>query len=144
MEAVEHRDVNAYSNAHAQVLVVEQTRRDQQRRQRRQRTEDALVDAVPELVESVLATLGDQAWDERFNNWEQSWRWAAADSWLQKRTDDAYQHQLWQRRREAEQAIGTRFGGSGSSSCMAAFFRPIVLKTIGRASELARGSESNG
>ena len=105
--------------------MVEQTRRDQQRRQR---TEDALVDAVPELVESVLATLGDQAWDERFNNWEQSWRWAAADSWLQKRTDDAYQHQLWQRRREAEQAIGTRLAEAAALRAWQHFFGRLSSK----------------
>jgi hypothetical protein len=79
IQAVEEREVAAYSHAYEQVRQIEQTRRDQEFRGR---MESALGPAVPGLIDAVERSVGDPAWDDRFAGWEHAWRWAVADNWL--------------------------------------------------------------
>ena len=125
IQAIEQRNVTAYSQAHMQVLRIEQTRRDQQHGQQ---TETALGAAVPGLIDAVAVSLHDAAWDDRFKHWEQAWHWAIADNWLQKRTDRTYQQQLWQRRHETDKAIGQLLAESASLHAWIHFFKRLSNK----------------
>lgn len=122
IEAVEQRNVTAYSQAYAQVLRIEQTRSDQQQRQQ---IEAALGLAVPILIDTVSASLDSAAWDDRFQYWVQAWHWAVADNWLRKRTDPAYQQQLWQRRHDTDKAIGRLLAESASLRAWTHFFKRL-------------------
>jgi very-short-patch-repair endonuclease len=102
IQAIEQRDVAAYSQAVEAVRNVEEAQRDQQARRR---TEAALSAAVPGLIEAVETSLDNTAWDERFAQWDEAWRWAVADNWLQKRADSSYREELHQRRTACEQEM---------------------------------------
>ena len=102
IEAVERRDVPAYSQAYDQARLVELTRRDQEVRQR---VETALEESVRGLRDAVARTVDDTSWDERFAAWEKAWHWAVADAWLAKRVDFSYRQQLWQRRYDTDAEI---------------------------------------
>ncbi len=97
LDAVDARDINAYSQGYARVLSIERTRTDQQERLR---VETLLGDAAPDLVDLVSKTLDDETWAVRFSAWQEAWHWAVADAWLDKRSDFEYQQQLWERRRK--------------------------------------------
>ena len=103
VDAVEARDVYTYSQSHALVVTTEATRMDQQRRMH---VEGVLADAAPGLVESIASRLGDEAWETRLQAWQEAWRWALADAWLEKRSNFEYQRELWERRHEVEKEIG--------------------------------------
>jgi very-short-patch-repair endonuclease len=102
VKAVEDRNVRSYSEAYRLLLNIEQARIDEKLRQE---VESALATAVPGLVDAVARTIGDQAWDDRFVEWEHAWHWAVVDNWLRKRTDFSYQANLWERRHANEQQI---------------------------------------
>jgi very-short-patch-repair endonuclease len=102
LAAVEDRNVKSYSKAYELLVAIEQTRTDQNLRQD---VESALPGAVPGLVDAVVLTIGDRAWDDRLAEWERAWRWAVADNWLRKRADLSYQGNLWQTRQAQEQQI---------------------------------------
>lgn len=99
IDAVERRDVTAYSEGHQRVRQIEQTRHDQEVCQL---IESTLVPAVPGLIDAVVRSIDDKAWDDRFADWENAWRWAVADNWLCKRADFAYGQQLLQRRHDVD------------------------------------------
>ena len=122
IEAVEQRDVTAYSQAYEQVRQIEQTRRDQEVRRR---IETALGPAVPGLIDAVARSVGDTAWDDRFADWEHAWRWAVADNWLGKRTDFTYRQQLWQRRHDTDDAIGKLLAESAALRAWTHFFNRL-------------------
>src|SRR5215510_967257 len=125
IQAVEQRDVHAYSQAHREVLGLEQTRRDQQQRQH---IETVLSAAVPGLIEAVTVSLHDTAWDDRFHHGEQAWHWAVADNWLRKRTDRTYQEQLWQRRHDTDKAIGRLLAEAAALHAWVHFFKRLSTK----------------
>lgn len=125
MEAVQRRDVTAYSQAHAQLLSIEQTHLDQQHRQQ---IETMLRINVPGLIEAVAANLDDRAWDDRFDHWKGAWHWGVVDNWLQKRTDQAYQQKLWQSRHETEKAIGRLLAESAALRAWRYFFARLSQK----------------
>ena len=103
LDAVEARDVHAYSQGHALIASIETTRMDQQQRMK---VEDVLADAAPDLVDLVASNLNDMVWEARFNDWKSAWRWAIADTWLEKRSDFEYQQKLWERQHAVEKEIG--------------------------------------
>ena len=121
-DAVESRNVYAYSQSHALVVSTEATRMDQQRRMH---VEEVLGNAAPGLVESVASSLGDQAWETRFQAWEDAWRWALADVWLEKRSDFEYQHELWERRHEIEKEIGSLLAKAAAMRAWTQFFERL-------------------
>lgn len=125
IEAIEQRNVTAYSQHHAQLLRIEQTKRDHQQRQQ---TVAALGSVVPALVDAVAGSLDSAAWDERFEFWEQAWHWAIADNWLQKRTDQTYQQELWRRRHDTEKAIGRLLAESAALRAWTHFFTRLSTK----------------
>jgi very-short-patch-repair endonuclease len=122
IKAVEQRDITAYSKAHQQVGQIEQTRRDQEVRQL---TETELGAVVPGLIGAVVRSVGDPAWDDRFADWEHAWRWAAADNWLGKRADVTYRQQVWQRRHDADEAIGSLLAESAVLRAWTHFFNRL-------------------
>ena len=122
IDAVRQHDVARYSQAHAQLLHIEQIRRDEQQRQQ---IETAVRAAVPRFFELVTASVQDVAWDERFSRWVQAWQWAVADSWLQKRVDRDYQQQLWQRRHETEKTIRSLLAEASALRAWTHFFRRL-------------------
>lgn len=125
ISAIELRDVMAYSQAHERVLRIEQTRRDQLLRQG---IEALLGAAVPGLVDAVATDLNNIAWDERFANWEEAWRWAIADDWLRKRIDYTYQQELWQRRHDTESTISQLLAESAGLRAWTHFFRRLTSR----------------
>jgi very-short-patch-repair endonuclease len=125
IQAVEQRDVHAYSQAHREVLGIEQTRCDHQQRQH---IETVLSAAVPGLIEAVTVSLHDAAWDDRFHQGEQAWHWAVADNWLRKRTDRTYQEQLWQRRHDTDKAIGRLLAEAAALRAWVHFFKRLSTK----------------
>jgi very-short-patch-repair endonuclease len=125
MDAVEHRNVTAYSQIYADVQGIEQTRRDQLRREQ---VEIVLNDAVPGLIGAVTESLSNEAWDTRFRSWTKSWHWALADSWLQKRSDREYQQKLWERRLDAEKAIRQLLAESAALRAWSHFFARLSTK----------------
>jgi very-short-patch-repair endonuclease len=100
IHAVERRDAGGYTHAYQHVRRIEQARRDLELGRT---IETAFAAAVPGLADGIAANLDDPAWDDRLAGWEHAWRWAVADGWLAQRSDAAYQHQLWQRRHEADE-----------------------------------------
>jgi very-short-patch-repair endonuclease len=125
IQAIEQRDVTAYSQAYDHVRLIEQTRHDQRLRQH---IEAALGEAVPGLTDTVASSSSDSAWDKRFADWSEAWRWAVADRWLQKRTDFDYQKQLWQSRHDNEKTIGRLLGESVALRAWTHFFKRLSNK----------------
>lgn len=125
IDAVEQRNVTAYSQIYADVQGVEQTRRDQLRRDQ---IEAVLTAAVPGLIGAVTESLSNEAWDKRFRNWTQSWHWALADNWLQKRSDREYQQRLWERRLDTDKAIGQLLSESAALRAWSHFFTRLSTK----------------
>ncbi len=101
-DAVEQRDVSAYSECHRELVFIETLLRDQEDRSK---TEAVLAAAVPGLAESVAGTIEEAIWGDRFGAWEAAWRWAIADAWLRKRSDFSYHQELQQRRHDTEGKI---------------------------------------
>ena len=101
-DAVEQRNVSAYSEGHGEIVSIEALLRDQEDRSK---TEAVLAVEVPGLADSVAETIEDVIWDKRIGAWEAAWSWASADAWLRKRSDFAYHQELQQRRRDAEKTI---------------------------------------
>jgi very-short-patch-repair endonuclease len=122
VQAVEERNVAAYSRAYEQVSQIEQTRQDQELRRR---IESALGPAVPGLIDAVARSGVDTAWDDRFAGWEHAWRWAVADIWLGKRTDFSYRQKLWQRRRDTDDAIRKLLAESAALRAWTHFFNRL-------------------
>ena len=102
VDAVNQRNVSAYSERYEQVVFVETLLAEQQRRAEIERI---LAEAVPGLADSVAGTIEDVIWSDRFGAWEAAWCWAVADSWLQKRSDFTYHQELQQRRHDTEKKI---------------------------------------
>ena len=102
VDAVNQRNVSAYSEHYEQVVFIETLRAEQQRRAEIERI---LAEAVPGLAASVAGTIEDAIWSDRFGAWEAAWYWAVADSWLQKRSDFTYHQELQQRRHDTEKKI---------------------------------------
>ena len=102
IDAVDQRDVSAYSEHYEQIVFVETLRADQQRRVQ---TEQILAETVPGLVDSVAETVEDAIWSDRFGAWEAAWYWAVVDKWLQRRSDFTYHQELQQRRHDTEKKI---------------------------------------
>jgi hypothetical protein len=122
IEAVEQRNVAAYSRAHEQVRQIEQTRRDEELRQL---METAMLLAVPGLIGGVAGSVGDKAWDDRFADWEHAWRWAVADNWLGKRADVTYRQQLLQRRHDTDEEIRRLLAETGTLRAWTHFFNRL-------------------
>jgi very-short-patch-repair endonuclease len=122
IQAIEHRDVGAYSKAYHQVHQIEQTRRDQELREA---VESAVKSAVPGLVDAVVSSIADERWDERFADWENAWRWAIADNWLGKRADIAYSQQLLSRRNNTDDSIRKLLAESGALRAWTHFFNRL-------------------
>jgi hypothetical protein len=101
-QAVERRNLAAYSQAYELIRQIEQIGRE---RARCERTQAVLAAVLPGLADAVASSLGDARWDARFADWERAWRWAAADAWLVRRADPSYREQLWQRRHDIDEAI---------------------------------------
>jgi very-short-patch-repair endonuclease len=122
-QAVEERDITAYSQAYEFMRGVERTRREEQLRAE---VDTALRVAVPGLAECVTAELADKAWDDRFEEWEAAWRWAVAENWLRKRSDVGYRERLWQRRKETDGAISTLLGEAAALRAWTYFFNRLT------------------
>ena len=119
LAAIRTRNVTAYSQGHSCLLSVERTREDQAVRRR---VESAIHTATNGLIEEVEASLDDLAWNDRFLTWEEAWRWAVANSWLEKRSDFGYQRDLWLKRRAAELLIGRLVAETAALRAWAHFF----------------------
>jgi very-short-patch-repair endonuclease len=119
IQAVEQRDITAYSQGYQEIEQIEKLRRDEQFRQG---IEAALNAAVPGLVDAVAISVDDVTWDERFSDWEPAWHWAVADTWLQKRADVEYRDRLWQQRRGTDAAIGRLLEESAALRAWSHFF----------------------
>jgi very-short-patch-repair endonuclease len=122
IQAVEGRDVTAYSQAHDVVRKIEQARRDQDFRRR---LESLLTVAVPGFVDAFARSVSDPAWDERFKDWEAAWCWAVADNWLAKRADPEHRDHLWQRRAEMDATIRSLIAESAALRAWSHFFNRL-------------------
>jgi hypothetical protein len=122
LQAVEVRDITAYSHAYEIVQTVERTRREEQLRGQ---VNTALRLAVPGLAECVTANLADEAWDDRFGEWEAAWHWAVAENWLRKRSDVGYGERLWQRRKETGSAISISLSEAAALRAWTYFFNRL-------------------
>jgi very-short-patch-repair endonuclease len=122
VQSVEQRDITGYSQSYEVVLGIERTRRDEQLLAQ---VDAALRVAVPGLSECVTANLADKAWDDRFGEWEASWRWAVAENWLRKRSDVSYRERLWQRRKETDSAINALLGEAAALHAWTYFFNRL-------------------
>jgi hypothetical protein len=125
IDAVEQRNVTAYSQLYADVQGIEQTRRDQLRREQ---IETVLSAAAPGFVGAVSDSSTNEAWDKRLRVWTQSWHWALADNWLQKRSDPDYQQRLWERRLDTDKAIGQLLSESAALRAWSHFFARLSTK----------------
>jgi very-short-patch-repair endonuclease len=125
LASVERRDVGAYSQAYAEVQCIEKVRRDQFERQR---VESILDATLPGFTKAITDSLQDPAWDERLQHWVQAWHWAVADNWLEKRSDRAYQNQLWQSRRDTDKMIGKLVGESAALRAWTHFFARLSTR----------------
>lgn len=125
IEAIQHRNVTAYSEIYARVLGIERTRIDQQTRQQ---TESRLGDAVPRFLDFVAGSMDNDAWDERFRDWTRAWHWGIADNWLQKRIDREYQQRLWKHRHDTEKTIGALLAESAALRAWTHFFARLSTK----------------
>ncbi len=122
-DAVERRDVSAYSERHAEVVSIETLREDQRQREK---VEDTLSKTVPYLVQCVASTIENAAWTDRFGAWEKAWQWAIADSWLAKRSDLSYQKNVWQRRGKMEERIRTLLANIAELQAWSRFFARLT------------------
>jgi very-short-patch-repair endonuclease len=122
VQAVEKRDVTAYSQAYDNVQKIEQIRYDEKFRLE---IEAALGPAVPGLAESVMANPSDEAWDHRFEDWDAAWEWAIADNWFKKRSDVGYRAKLWQQRNDTDRSIGVLLGETAALRAWTHFFKRL-------------------
>ena len=100
--AVDRRDVNAYRARYEEVVSIEALRED---RRKRRWIEDRIEAVVPGLPGCVASTSDDASWSDRFQAWEDAWRWAVADRWLRSRCDPSHQQDLERSRGETEQDV---------------------------------------
>ncbi|MGD9983458.1 MAG: AAA domain-containing protein [Porticoccaceae bacterium] len=121
--AIAARDVTAYSEGHASVVTIERMREAQTERGK---IEAAIKEAIPGLIEEIEATLDDPVWEARLSKWEEAWRWAIADIWLQKRSDLDYQKRLWRARHETEALIGKLIAEAASLRAWTHFFDRLL------------------
>ncbi len=122
VDAVEARDVNAYSEGYDQLVLLETLRADQEDRSL---YEGVLKTTVPGLIELVSSSMDDRAWDDRFDQWEDAWRWAMADLWLEKRSNFSYQQKLWKRRHELENEVGELIASAAAYRSWVHFFERL-------------------
>ena len=102
VNAVDRRDVNAYRARYEEVVSIEALRED---RRKRRWIEDRLEAVVPGLPGCLASAADDAPWSDRFQAWENAWRWAVADRWLRSRCDPSYQQDLERWRGETEQDV---------------------------------------
>jgi len=117
--AVAERDVTAYSEGYELVVRIEATRETQAERAS---IELAFKEVVPGLIDEIEASFDDAAWDARLSAWEEAWRWAFADAWLENRSDLDYQKGLWRNRHETEARIGRFIAEAASLRAWTHFF----------------------
>ena len=122
IQTIEQRNISAYSEAYHDLARIEQTRKDQARRQA---TETGLENVAPGLIHAVADSITDSAWDERFSQWKQAWHWAIADNWLRKRSDILYQEQLWQQRQVTSEHIAELLAESAALRAWTYFFNRL-------------------
>lgn len=125
LDAVERRDIRAYSEAYGLLCRLERTRRDQSVRVG---VESTLATAIPGLTEAIGASLTESAWNDRLSDWERAWRWSIADNWLSKRSNFQYQEELWQRRHSTEAQIRDVLAESASLRAWTHFFARLTPK----------------
>ncbi|MHB8159292.1 MAG: AAA domain-containing protein [Thermoleophilia bacterium] len=125
INAVEQRAINSYSQSYEQIQLVEQTKRDQELRKQ---TEASILAASSGLIEAVMDSFYDDIWDDRFSAWEQAWRWAIADNWLQKRTNVTYQQRLERQRHRKDEQVDELLTESASLRAWTHFFNRLSSK----------------
>ena len=91
-------------------------------RGKRRWIEGRLETVVPGLPHCLVSTAQDASWDDRFDAWEDAWRWAIADTWLRKRCDPSHQQKLEQRRAATETKIRDLLTESAVLRAWALFF----------------------
>ena len=123
--AVEQRNVGAYSQCHDELISVEALLGDQEDRST---TEAVLAKAVPGLADAVAGSVEDPIWSDRLGAWEAAWRWAFADAWLQKRSDFAYHQELQGRRRDTAKRIAGLVAHAASRRAWKHFFARLSEK----------------
>ncbi len=124
-DAVEQRNVSAYSECHGELVSIEALLSDQEDRSK---TEAVLAEAVPGLADAVAGSIEDPIWNDRLAAWEAAWRWAIADAWLRKRSDSAYHQELQRRRRDTEKKIAGLVAHAASLRAYRAFFARLSEK----------------
>jgi very-short-patch-repair endonuclease len=121
-ESIAARNVTRYGEAYERVRFIEETR---QAQDIRARVESKIKSASPRLAGEVGASLNDALWDARLAAFEEAWRWAVTNRWLEKRSDLAYQQGLWKRRHETEASIGQLLSEAAALRAWAHFFKRL-------------------
>lgn len=101
-QAVETRDVSAYSVCFDRIVALERLR---EQIDERDRFSVRFQKALPEQFQAARESHQDPQWAERFRNWKDAWSWAIANRWLEKRSDRVYHEKLWEKRKELERKI---------------------------------------
>jgi len=118
-DSVDSVDARSYSEGHARLVGIEQTREAQATRLR---IEAGMERAAPGLVAQVEGSLDDPIWEDRLSAWEEAWCWAVTNAWLERRSDLDYQQKLWRKRHDAEASIGQLIAEAASLRAWRHFF----------------------
>lgn len=120
--AIEQRNVGDYSQYYADLVALEDICSAQSRRVD---IESRLKACVSYLISDMAENLDEGDWQQRFSSWEETWLWAVADNWLEKRTDLSYQQQLWQQRHDVDAMIGRLLAEAAALRAWTHFFNRL-------------------
>lgn len=123
IEAIESRDISAYSENYEKIKLIECQREELKLQSK---IEATLNDIVPGFVKAVVQDIDEYNWDERFSEWEKAWKWAIVDRWLQDRADMVYQQQLITRRDDVSNHISQLISESAALRAWTYFFNRLT------------------
>lgn len=120
--AIEQRNVGDYSQYFADLVALEEICSAQLRRID---IESRLKACVPYLISDMAENLDEADLQQRFSSWEETWIWAVADNWLEKRTDLSYQQKLWRQRHDVDAMIGRLLAEAAALRAWTHFFNRL-------------------
>jgi very-short-patch-repair endonuclease len=123
VDAIEQRDVSAYSLAYATQAKVQKVKADLSHQKV---VEASLQKYVPGLVEMVTLSASEDMWDRNFKQWSEAWNWALTDSWLERRGDADYVEGLKAARRDADGMISQLISETAALRAWTHFFARLT------------------
>jgi len=121
LDSLIRRDLQAWSEAYG---LAELVHRKQERFHHLLELRARLSEAAPELPETIRQTAAEPAWDSRLAAFEDAWRWAQADHWLQHRREPGLEQRVAKAISRCDDGIGSSLSQLAAELAWQHFFEP--------------------